>query len=257
MKKIAALSLTLASAATFAMPLPTSGLSIGLHAGLGLNHLENRLDFNNPPGANAFQQFSEAQNDRTGVAGVDIGYNWVGGENMVSLIASYTGHFGYDLRDYLLVSGAVASSGTDLGLRLETDPEQRFDLEVQFKRFVSDSTNLFFTVGGSVQKLEHYLVPQNVNGVATYNETRYSDDSYVGGGKLGLGAEYFYNPNWSVTSSAEIAAYASDSVKDLPGLRGDTRDTISNHKVTLTTPAVKLGLNYYFSSRRPAPMYVK
>lgn len=226
-----------------------TGLSVGIQGGIGL--VDSSLSTNytgstetDPP---AYRETSATNTvtNFTGIYGANIAWAMQFTHNMLSFVFSYN-QLTNNIKTSTFFVGTATPDGNDDSLLNNTTLQHQYDLGIDFKHFIAANFDASLDVGASVLKINNSFKINNE--AATPRGPGTSNSSYLIGGYLGVGGEYFTSRHTSFDANINYFVYKTQDLKTLYGsqvVTGSNGTLVLARKLQISIPEITFGFNYY------------
>ncbi len=228
---------------------PGAGFNVGAQAGLVANVATASATYEGTGSADspAFQNYSTSNFNTAGLIGVNVGYSWLINTNLIGLAFSFNGDTGQETFIGHL-DDVQSPSGNPHDLVQTVNEKMQYNLILKLKHFVSSSFNVFAGIGASALDTQISFSAPYIGGPTSGNTSGpgATQNSYLWGGVLEVGSEYFLSKHSAINATVDYFAYASKNINNLSNLDTNGESNLINRKVTVSMPAIMFGYNYYF-----------
>jgi hypothetical protein len=227
----------------------TNKFSVGIQgaASLGLaNYQAHFLQDDDPK----FQDFDQSGNSAIGLFGVNIGYNHLTKNNIISLTLGFNQAMG-QIKTLFYVNDSIPTDDDAIDLPQKTKLKQQYNVMISWKHLIAPKTYLLIGTGFSALKTNSSMSIVDIEDGGNLNNVTISQNTYQYGGILSAGAEYFITKHSTFGTTLSYFMYAPSTLKDFnefytaaSGVANT--DHLQKRKIQINILALVLNYSYYF-----------
>jgi hypothetical protein len=239
-----------------------SGFSFGVQGGIQASTLNSTTNFDSrfvsaifpftvTPGSAAF---NETNLNYSGFYGASVNWSKWFNKNVLMITLNYNRLIGQLSTVQSLSTTESATTTNSIQMHNIITPKNQYNAGLTFKHFITQDFDISAGAGFSTLKIHSNYYAYATNGTTGNGLTGQgaTESTYLFGGYMNVGGEYFMSKHTSLNASLYYFLYSTHQLNKLTGnqistMRTDGSSATQNlaRKIQFSMPAITFGFNYY------------